>query len=139
MSLADNKAVARRFFEEFSKGNLAAVADLMAPDHVFHYPLLPGPHDKPQHVAGQRRVKEIFPDYRFELVDQIAEGDLVMSRLIVRGTQRGEFMGRPGTGQQFEIALTNLMRIRDGLIVDEWDEFDTLSYLTQLGVVDSPL
>ena len=138
MSIEDNKAVARRFFEEFSNDNLAAVADLMAPDHVFHFPLAPGPQDKPQHVAGQQRVKKIFPDYRFEVIDQIAEGDMVLTRCITRGTQRGEFMGRPGAGQTFEITLINIMRIRDGLIVDEWDEFDTLSFLTQLGIVERP-
>ena len=28
--------------------------------------------------------------------------------------------------------------IRDGLIVDEWDVFDTLSFLAQLGIVERP-
>ncbi len=138
MSLEDNKAVARAFFEEFSNGNLDAVADLMADDHVFHFPLAPGPQDKAQHVAGQARGKATFPDYRMEVVDQIAEGDLVVTRVILRGTQQGEFMGRPGTGQTFEVPLVNIMRIRDGQIVDEWDEFDTLSFLAQLGVVERP-
>ncbi len=138
MSLEENKAVARRFFEEFSNDNLAAVADLMAPDHVFHFPLAPAPQDKAQHVAGQQAIKGIFPDYRGEVVDQIAEGDLVMSRVIVRGTQHGEFMGQPGNGQTFEITIINIMRIRDGLVVDEWDEFDTLSFLAQLGIVERP-
>ena len=73
-----------------------------------------------------------------EVVDQIAEGDLVVTRVILRGTQQGEFMGRPGTGQTFEVPLVNIMRIRDGRIVDEWDEFDTLSFLAQLGVVERP-
>lgn len=138
MSLDDNKAVARAFFEEFSNGNLQAVADLMAEDHVFHFPLAPGPQDKPTHVAGQANIKTIFPDYRFEIIDQIAEGDLVLTRSWVRGTQQGEFLGQPGTGQTFEITLNNVMRIRDGKIVDEWDEFDTLSFLSQLGIVDRP-
>ena len=138
MSVEENKAVARNFFEEFSKDNLQGVADLMAPDHVFHFPLAPGPQDMAQHVASQQRIKSIFPDYRAEIVDQIAEGDMVMSRLIVRGTQQGEFMGQPGTGQTFEITTINIMRIRDGLVVDEWDEFDTLSFLAQLGVVERP-
>ncbi|MDH3738801.1 MAG: ester cyclase [Alphaproteobacteria bacterium] len=138
MSIEDNKAVARRFFEEFSNDNLAAVADLMAPDHAFHFPLFPEPQNKAQHVAGQQRIKTIFPDYRFEVVDQIAEGDMVTTRCITRGTQAGEFMGNPGTGQIFEIMLVNIMRIRDGLIVDEWDAFDTLSFLTQLGIAERP-
>lgn len=138
MSLEDNKAVARAFFEEFSKGNLQTVADLMADDHVFHFPLAPGPQDKPTHVAGQANIKRIFPDYRFEIIDQVAEGDLVLTRCWVRGTQQGEFFGHPGTGQTFEITLNNVMRLRDGKIVDEWDEFDTLSFLAQLGVVVRP-
>ena len=138
MSIEDNKAVARRFFEAFSNGNMDAVADLMADDHVFHFPLAPGPQDKAQHVANQRMIKTIFPDYRMEVIDQIAEGDMVTTRCDMRGTQQGEFQGRPGTGQTFEINLVNIMRIRDGLIVDEWDEFDTLSFLAQLGIVERP-
>ncbi len=73
-----------------------------------------------------------------DVVDQIAEGDLVMNRLTVSGTQQGEFMGHPGTGQTFEVTMINIMRIRDGLVVDEWDEFDTLSFLSQLGVAERP-
>ncbi len=138
MSIEENKAVARKFFEEFSNGNLQAVADLMAPDHVFHFPLAPGPQDKAQHVAGQAHIKTIFPDYRMDVVDQIAEGDMVMTRLTVRGTQQGEFMGHPGNGQTSEITTINIMRIRDGLVVDEWDELDTLSFLAQLGVIERP-
>jgi steroid delta-isomerase-like uncharacterized protein len=134
MSIEDNKAVARAFFEEFSNGNLDAVADMFADDHVFHFPLAPGPQDKEQHVAGQQRVKGIFPDYRMEVVDQIAEGDMVLTRCNMSGTQQAEFMGTPGNGQSFEVVLVNIMRIRDGLIVDEWDEFDTLSFLSQLGI-----
>ena len=83
-------------------------------------------------------IKTILPDYRMEVIDQIAEGDMVTTRCDMRGTQQGEFQGRPGTGQTFEINLVNIMRIRDGLIVDEWDEFDTLSFLAQLGIVERP-
>ncbi len=138
MSLEANKAVARKFFEEFSNDNLQAVADLMAPDHVFHFPLFTEPLNKEQHVAGQAHIKTIFPDYRMDVVDQIAEGDMVMTRLTVRGTQQGEFMGHPGNGQTSEITTINIMRIRDGLVVDEWDELDTLSFLAQLGVIERP-
>lgn len=138
MSLEDNKAVARVFFDEFSKGNLEAVADLMADDHVFHFPLLPGPVDKIGHVAGQTGVKAAFPDYHMEVTEQVAEGDMVFNRLHITGTHLGEFMGRPGTGRSFEMSTFNIMRIRDGKVVDEWDEFDTLGFLDQLGIVARP-
>lgn len=138
MSLEDNKAVARKFFAEFTEGNLDAVADLMHEDHVFHFPLLPGPVDKPGHVAGQAAVKTAFPDYAMVVTEQIAEGDMVFNRLHITGTHEGEFMGRAGTGRTFELATFNVMRIRDGQVVDEWDEFDTLDFLAQLGIVEKP-
>jgi len=138
MSLEDNKTVARKFFEEFTEGNLQAVADLMHDDHVFHFPLLPGPVDKPGHVAGQVAVKAAFPDYAMVVKEQVAEGDMVFNRLQVTGTHEGEFMGRPGSGKTFEIATFNIMCIRDGQVVDEWDEFDTLDFLAQLGIVEKP-
>ncbi|MGB0572800.1 MAG: ester cyclase [Alphaproteobacteria bacterium] len=138
MSLEDNKAVARRFFEEFTDGNLDAVADLMHAEHVFHFPLLPGPVDKPAHVAGQAAVKAAFPDYAMEVTEQIAEEDMVFNRLRVTGTHVGEFMGRPGSGKTFAVATFNVMRISDGQVVDEWDEFDTVEFLTQLDIVEKP-
>ena len=138
MSNEDNKAVARRFFEEFTKGNLQSWAERMHSDHVFHFPLLPGPADKPGHIVGQAAVKVAFPDYSMVVLEQVAEGDMVFNRLHVTGTHQGEFMGRPGTGKTFEIATFNVMRIRDGQVADEWDEFDTLDFLAQLGIVEKP-
>ena len=138
MSLEDNKAVARKFFEEFTRGNLDAVADLMHPDHVFHFPLLPESVDKPGHVAGQAAVKAAFPDYTMTVTQQVAEADMVFNRLHITGTHAGEFMGRPGSGETFEISTFNVMRIRDGQVEEEWDEFDTLRFLAQLGIVENP-
>lgn len=138
MSLEESKAVARAFFEEFSQGNLDAVADLMHADHVFHFPLLPAPVDKDGHIAGQAAVKTAFPDYTMLVTEQIAEGDMVFNRLHITGTHEGEFMGRPGSGRTFEISTFNVMRIRDGQVLDEWDEFDTLDFLVQLGIAQKP-
>ena len=138
MTIEANKTIARTFFEEFTNNNLQACTDLMADDHMFYFPLAPAPQDKPMHIASQKRIKQAFPDYRFEIVDQIAEGDLVLTRVILRGTQKGEFLGRPASNKTIEITLDNVMSFRDGLIVNEWDEFDTLSFLAQLGIVERP-
>ena len=138
MTIESNKTIARTFFEEFTNNNLQIVADLMSDDHMFYFPLAPEPQNKTMHVESQKRIKQSFPDYRFELIDQIAEGDLVLSRVILRGTQKGEFLGRPASNKTIEITVNNVMSFRDGLIVNEWDEFDTLSFLAQLGIVEKP-
>ena len=138
MSTEAIKAVGRKFFEEFARGNLQAVADLMSEDHVFHYPLLPGPVDKASHVRGQAAVKVAFPDFNPVVIMQIAEGDMLFNWIRITGTQNGPYMGRPASGRTFDSVTYNVMRIRDGQVVEEWDEFDTLGHLVQLGIVEKP-
>ena len=44
-----------------------------------------------------------FPDARFALEDQIAEGDTVVSRWTARGTHRGEFLGIAPSGEEVTV------------------------------------
>ena len=138
MSVADNKAVAVKFFEALSTGDLQTTADLMAEDHVFHFPLFGGPINKADPAAGQVKVLEAIPDFHEDVLEQFGEGDMVFSRLRLRGTRKGEFMGVPAADQKIDLEMFNVMQIRDGKIVEEWDEFDTISFLVQLGVIEQP-
>ena len=38
-----HKAMARRFFDAWSAGDVQAVYDLLAPEHLYHFPLMPEP------------------------------------------------------------------------------------------------
>ena len=138
MSVAENKAVASKFFDALSTGDLQTSADLMAEDHIFHFPLFGEPVDKAGHAAGQVKVLEAIPDFNEEVLGQFGEGDMVFSRLRLRGTRKGEFMGVPAANQKIDIEIFNVMKMRDGKIVEEWDEFDTISFLVQLGVIEQP-
>ena len=81
MSAEDNKTVIRRFLEEiFEGGNLELVDELFAPDYVLHDPAVP------EEVRGQEGIKQYvamyrsaFPDTRFTVEDQSAEGDRVVT------------------------------------------------------------
>lgn len=138
MSVAENKAVALKFFDALSNGDLQTTADLMAEDHLFHFPLFGGPANKTEHATGQVKVLEAIPDFHEEVLEQFGEGDMVFSRLRLRGTRKGEFMGVPAADQKIDIEVFNVMKIRDGKIVEEWDEFDTISFLVQFGVTEQP-
>jgi hypothetical protein len=82
MSTEDNKAIARRLYEEaWNKGTIAAVDELVAPNIVLHYDY---PADIPGPAENQLRLEEIkqfvsqlrttFPDYHFTVVNgKIAE------------------------------------------------------------------
>src|SRR5947209_19045224 len=102
MSLHKNKANFAAIPEEvFNKGNLAAIEELFTSAYTDHTPLPPG---FPSGLAGVyafvTMLREAFPDLHYTLDDAIAEGDKVVGRVTVTGTNTGPFMGMPATGKR---------------------------------------
>jgi len=148
MSTEDNKAIARRLYEEvWEKGNVAAVDELIAPNMVdhFHYPAnVPVPAEfQLSLVEFKQFVSQFhttFPDFQYTVELQVAEGDLVVTRLTARGTHTGEYRGLtyksiPPTGKQVRWTYTAIVRILDGKIVEQWSNGDDLGRLQQLGAL----
>ncbi|MGI8886517.1 MAG: ester cyclase, partial [Gaiellaceae bacterium] len=76
-----------------------------------------------------------FPDSRFTIDDMIAEGDRVVTKKTFTGTQSGDFSGIPATGRTVTLQYVDIMRVRDGRIVEHWLSMDQLSFMQQLGVI----
>jgi predicted ester cyclase len=148
MSTEDNKAIVRRLYEEvWEKGNVTAVDELIAPNMVdhFHYPAhVPVPAEYQlslvefKHFVSQFHTT--FPDFQYTVELQVAEGDLVVTRLTARGTHTGEYRGLtykgiPPTGKQVTWTYTAIDRILDGKIVERWSNGDDLGRLQQLGAL----
>jgi steroid delta-isomerase-like uncharacterized protein len=137
MSTEDNKALVRRFYEEvFNQRNLALVDQLFTTNHVFHNP--------PTTLHGREEFKQLlsvyitaFPDARFTVEEEIAEGERVASRYTFRGTHQGELMGNPPTGKQVTVTGMIINRIVNGKSEEGWLNFDALGMVQQLGVVPS--
>src|SRR5690348_12229104 len=115
---AANKALMRRFYEEFwCRGNEAAVDELVAADMVDHQ----RPEGWPSGRAGYKQLvrawREGFPDMRETIGDLIAEGDRVVGRFTIDATHTGNFLGIPPTGRTIRISGIDIVRIRDGQIV----------------------
>ena len=64
-----------------------------------------------------------------------AEGEKVVVRWTARGTHRGELMGIPPTGKQVVTSGISILRIANGKIAEQWDIFDNLGMLQQMGVI----
>jgi steroid delta-isomerase-like uncharacterized protein len=132
-----NKAVARRLREEcFSTGDMGVADELLDENYLYHGPAIM------EEVKGREAFKQLvavfrgaLPDIRETVEDQIAEGDKVVSRFIVRGTHRGELMGAPPTGKQITIKGTDISRITNGKIVEAWVMWDSLAFVQQIGLV----
>lgn len=140
MSTEENKTTSRRFYEElFNRGNLDAAEEIIAPEFVLHDPNLPeepqGPEGLKQFVSLYRNA---FPDIAFAIEKQLAEGDMVGTRWVARGTHEGELMGIAPTGNQVKVAAFTLHRFSDGKIAEDWAHYDALGMMRQLGAIPAP-
>ncbi len=71
-------------------------------------------------------LQAAFPDIESVIHDQIAEGDMVVTRKTFRGTHVGDFMGIPATGKPVVIDAIDILRIADGQLAEHWTLVDML-------------
>ncbi|MHA7289158.1 ester cyclase [Arthrobacter sp. MDT3-24] len=129
----ENKALARRSWE--APDNLDIIDEVYAPDLVWHDPgqEIHGTEEAKQFIA---MYKSAFPDMSATVEDEIAEGDKVVTRWTLRGSHQGEIEEfGPPTGRQVEIKGISVSRIEGGKIVEEWNSYDNLGVMQQLGLV----
>jgi steroid delta-isomerase-like uncharacterized protein len=134
MSVEENKAIVRRYFEAFfNQGNLAVADEIIAEGYQS---TLPGVGTG---LEGQKQLYQMFhagfPDLRFTIEDLIAEGDKVVARWTARATHQGEFQGIAPTGKQVAISWISIDRISDGKMQETWANYNQLGMLQQLGVI----
>lgn len=89
-------------------------------------------------------LKEMIEEYRngfglrVTIDHQFADSEFVATRYTARGRHDTEFMGIPPTGREGTATGICISRFRDGRIVEEWDVWDTLGLLQQIGAVPEP-
>ncbi len=131
----ENKALARRSWELVSQRNPDALEEVYTADTVLHEPDqdLQGVEEAKQYLSMYLAA---FPDQTVTVEDVIAEGDKVVTRVTIRGTHQGETEEfGPPTGRQVELKGITISRIEGGKIVEDWDSYDNLSAMQQLGLV----
>lgn len=132
----DNKRIVRRMIEEgVNARDLSVFDELISPsfvDHEAEGAAPGGPEGEKESLAA---IRESFPDWRWEVEEMLAAEDKVITRYVVRGTHRGEYMGAAPTNKEVRIEGINIVRIEGGKIVESWGNSDQLGWLRQLGVV----
>jgi predicted ester cyclase len=139
MSTEDNKALIRRWLEEgYNKGNIAVADEIIAADYLNHNE----PHNQTPGLEGEKQyitmIRSAYPDIHLEIEDQIAEGDVVVTRLTVFGTYRGGLKDIPSTaavGKQVKVTEILIHRFLAGKVVEGWIEADQLGLWQQLGII----
>ena len=135
----ENKALLRRWFDEvWNKGNAEAIDELLAADGIAHglsddesNPLKGPPDFKPFHTT----FRGAFPDMEVIVEDMIAEGDKVVARCSVRGSHSGDQLGIAASNAPVAFTGIAIVRIKDGKIVEAWNNFDFMTMNKQIGVI----
>lgn len=138
-SVEQNRAIALRFAQEGwgTKPNWEKTWDeVVSPNLIYHF------NSTAQPIVGLKANKEFsknlfqgFPDIRQKIEDTIAEGDKVVYRTTIQGTNTGEFLGTPSTGKAVKVNDFTMLRFSGGQIVEMWYECNLLEVMQQLGLV----
>jgi steroid delta-isomerase-like uncharacterized protein len=139
MSAKENKALYLRMEPKiWNEGDLAAADGYYAPNVIVHG-ALPG---TPPGIEGVKQgiimFRAVFPDLHMEMDDVIAEGDKVVCRYTLRGTQKGELMGIPASGKKVAMEGIGIVRFQDGKVAEFWGVSDMLGLMQQVGAIPAP-
>lgn len=126
---------ARRYDTFWQTGDPAMARAALAPDFMDRA-LPPG---RPQGIEGPLQASKGFlgavPDLKVEIPQMIVAGDRVVVHLHFSGHFTGSFKGTQGKGQTVDFIATDIYRIADGHIAENWHLEDNLTFLMQIGVV----
>lgn len=124
-----NKAIVRRIYERgYTLGEEDVFPASYADDFLHHGKTSDDPpiSGAAGQIASMLRFRQVMPDVRFDVHDQVAEGDMVATRIVITGTPRERFGPVEPTGELQRIHAMVLFRLRDGLAVEEWFFTDPL-------------
>jgi steroid delta-isomerase-like uncharacterized protein len=76
-----------------------------------------------------------LPDVSASMEDLVISGDRVVGRFVYRGTHKGDFMGIPASGNAVEMRSIDIWRTEEGMLVEHWDELNTLQVFQQMGAL----
>jgi steroid delta-isomerase-like uncharacterized protein len=126
----------RRFIEEALNGrNLDVIDELIAEDYEELDPM-------PNQLPGRQGVRDVFqsllhafPDLHWEILEQISEGNKVVTRCVWTGTQENDLGGIPATGKRVELKSITIDEWENGMMVRSRFMNDDLEMQRQLGLL----
>lgn len=134
MESNDSKALVRTYYETIYNGrDPDAIDRFLAPGFVSAGP--GASMDLATHRGALAMTLAAMPDLHLTIEEQVAEGGTVVTRWTARGTHQGPLFGIPPTDRVVTASAIHIHHLVDGRIVDQWEQFDALGMLRQLGAL----
>lgn len=124
------------WYEAFSKNDPAILDQILSPNWVD----IPAPPNQPEGPPGAKPLlaglKTTFPDLKLTIKDIIQDGEKVVVRAEMTGTQKEAFMKFPSKNRKMIIQVVDIHEFKDGKIFRTWHTEDWMTGLHQLGVFE---
>lgn len=135
MTVENNKTLVREYLEKvWNNADMGALEAMTT--QGFKYTIGgQAPRDlaaMKQFVLAQHKA---FPDWHIHIVDMIAEGNKVTIRWEGQATHLGFLQTLPPSGRKATVCGINIYHIEGDKIAAEWEQFDMMGLLKQLGVL----
>lgn len=131
-----NKSLVQGYFDAMNKGNKSYLDEYFGPNYVYHGPA--GDLDAEGFKAQHDMFLTAFPDTKASVEDMIAVGNKVVTRWKIQATHTGALFGMAPTGKEVTITGIIITRVENGKAVEEWEAFDQLGLMQQLGAIPLP-
>ncbi|MEV6851628.1 ester cyclase [Actinoplanes sp. NPDC051411] len=130
------KQVVHAFYDSYNGKDLEASFDRYIADGLVNH-AMGGAFDRAAWLDVDRTWFPAFTDFTATVLDQVAEGDKVATRVRMGGTHTGApFAGVDASGHSAFLTISAIDRVADGRIVEHWSEFDFAGFLVLL--TDAP-
>lgn len=109
----DYKQQATLWYEAFSKGEPTILDRILSEDWV-DIPSSPGTPSGPTGVKPLlARLRTTFPDLNMTIKDVLQDGNKVVVRAEMAGTQQGAFMGFPSKNRKMSIQVVDILEFKE--------------------------
>ncbi len=127
MSIETNKAVVRRYIEEFINCGNTSIADEIFAAHFFNHTAGSGiGTGREGMVRSISALKTAFPDWHVTIDEMVAEGDMVVDRFTIAATHTGSVNGIAPSGRHIDKIGIHMWRVANGKLVEGWYLTDAL-------------
>jgi len=124
----------RAFYGFWNTGEEALLRQAIAPSFTDHTLPAGRPQGPDGPAFASRQFRAAVPDLRVTVEKAIVAGDYVTVHMRFTGHFSGQFGHAKGGGQPVDFVATDLIKLRGGLITDNWHIEDNLALLEQMGV-----
>lgn len=137
-NIEDHKAAMKRFETMINTADSNIAKELIADDATFYTPASPTPlYGGEGYLSAVYRMRQGFSDAQWKLEEMVAEGNVVVVRWTLTGTNDGEFMGVAPTGKKIKTTVMNFYYFNDeGKVVNDIAAEGMIGILRGIGMLD---